>query len=271
MAGRIGQGPHTSGRVHSIFRNAVNIATDAGLLTIAADDAGGLPNGILVREAVDYRTQGLRPEMVAMIDAEAVRVPGSGLVIRISGARSWSARLPASDGRRWTSRSAAAHAQLNAAVRGAPGGLREIPVARERLADVGRAIARADDEGAARAARSLVGLGPGLTPSGDDALVGFEAALHALGHRSAGFLGAVLADVDERTTAVSAVLLSHAARGEFTERTHRLIDALLVGHARAIPAAIRNAVAWGATSGADGVIGVLTGLDAATSRQRCAA
>lgn len=267
----ISQRAHTSGRVHSVFRAALNIVTVDGLVTIAAEDAGGLPNGILLPGAIDYRAHGLQQDMIASLDRAAVRVPAAGFVIRISSARPWSARLPVADGRRWATRTADAHALLRSAVRLAPAGLLAIPVARELLADVGRAIARGDDEGAALAARSLVGMGPGLTPSGDDALVGVEAALHALGHPSAGFLAAALADVDERTTAVSAVLLSHASRGEFTERIHRLLGALLVGRAQALPAAVRRAVAWGATSGADGVSGVLTGLDAATSGQRCAA
>ena len=144
-------------------------------------------------------------------------------------------------------------------------GLLTTPLARERLADVTRAVAAGDGRRAAAAARPLIGLGPGLTPSGDDALGGIEAALHALGHPVAGFLSTALDDVGERTTDVSAALLRHAARGEFTERVHRLLAALLGDDAAAIPEAIERAVAWGASSGMDCLIGVLAGLDVAAA------
>ena len=143
-----------------------------------------------------------------------------------------------------------------------------MPVARERLDEVGRAVVRADRHAAAAAARPLVGMGPGLTPSGDDALAGMEAALHALGHPAAGFLAAALDDVAERTTAVSATLLGHAARGEFAERTHRLLAELLGSDDAALPGAVERAAAWGATSGVDGLVGVLAGLDAAAASGR---
>ncbi len=254
-----------AGTVHSVFRGAVNLMADRALITVAADSAGGLPNGVLVHGNVDYRAAGLAVGMRAVLDTERVRIPAADLEIVTAHATPWSSRLPATDGARWSGRTMPAHGILRSAAGPLPGGLAMLPQGRRCLAEVGRSIARGDDAGAALAARTLIGLGPGLTPSGDDALAGFEAALRALGHPSAGFLVAALDDVDERTTAVSAAMLRHAVRGEFGERVHRLLEALLDGPRDALPTAIRHAVAWGATSGADGVSGVLAGLDAATT------
>ena len=112
-------------------------------------------------------------------------------------------------------------------------------------------------------AARLIGLGPGLTPSGDDVLVGIEAALHALDRPTAGFLARALGDVEDRTTAVAATLLLHAAAGEFAERLQVLLRALLGPDDGTIAAAVDRAAAWGATSGTDCLLGVLIGLDAA--------
>ena len=275
----IAQDRHPSVRVHSVFRSVINLTTAGELIAIAPDQDGGLPNGILFAGAADFRRQGVRADMPVQMDGAAVRIPDTGLVIRLDAARPWSARLPVADGGRWPTRSSAVHALARCDADGtaegaamvpgwATAGLMAIPEARQRLAAVGRAIVRTDRRAAAAAARPLVGLGPGLTPSGDDALAGMEAALHALGHPAAGFLATALDDVADRTTTVSATLLRHAARGEFTERIHRLIAALLGDNDAALPGAIERAIAWGATSGMDGLIGVLAGLDAAAAPGR---
>ncbi len=131
---------------------------------------------------------------------------------------------------------------------------------------IAEAIVQHDPRRAATNARGLLGLGEGLTPSGDDALVGIEAALHALDHPLAGFLGAALDDVDARTTAVAATLLRHAASGEFAERLHVLLDALTGPADDALPRSIAQAVTWGASSGTDCLVGVFRGLDAISGK-----
>lgn len=266
---------HRPAHVHSVFRSAINLTSAGELVPIVRAEAGGLPNGILVADLPESWTDGVRVGMEVVLNGATAQISDAGLVIRLEAARRWSARIPCADGRRWPARSSVVHALARRQVRAtgertaagpaAMAGLMTIPAARERLAAVSRAIDGADRRGAAAAARSLIGLGPGLTPSGDDAIAGIEAALHALGHPAAGFLATALDDVVARTTDVSAALLRHAARGEFSERIHRLIAALLGEDTAAIPLAIERAVAWGATSGADCLIGVLAGLDAATA------
>lgn len=253
--------------IHSTFRSAVNIATPEGLLTIVAAGSGAVPNGIMLRTAPDLGAVGLRTGMTVRGADDSLTVPQASLVVDLRGAHGWSSRLPlirnddAAD--RWLVRSGTVHAI--ARDRLVPGGLASIELARPRLRRLGASLARADRRAAIRAADGLIGLGPGLTPSGDDALAGVAAALWALGHPAAGFLGGVLEDIEARTTTVSATLLGHAARGEFGERIHHLIEALLGVDDTAIPGAIERAVAWGATSGSDCLVGVLLGLDAAAA------
>jgi hypothetical protein len=265
-------------RVQSVYRSVVNITTADGLLTVASPEGGGLPNGILADLGPDWREIGLRSGMVVFASGATIRVPDAGLEIRFDAAARWSPRLRSSAEAadtaavRWRRRAGAtrAMAQARASAAGFGALLREdvshdpvgiLGVARPILAELVVALESGDRTRAAEVAARLVGLGSGLTPSGDDVLVGIEAALHALARPSAGFLALAMGDVEGRTTALAATLLHHAGAGEFAERLHALLAALIGSEDEGIPAAIDRAVAWGATSGTDCLLGVLIGLD----------
>jgi hypothetical protein len=66
----------------------------------------------------------------------------------------------------------------------------------------------------AAAVAGLLGVGPGLTPAGDDVIAGFLVGARACGLDTSEALAAVAAMAHDRTTALSAALLWHAARGE---------------------------------------------------------
>jgi Protein of unknown function (DUF2877) len=85
------------------------------------------------------------------------------------------------------------------------------------------ALGGADRAAARAAALALVGRGRGLTPEGDDVLVGACVALVAAGRRrrAAALLPSRLR---ERTTALSATLLELAAAGAGAEPLHALLD-----------------------------------------------
>jgi hypothetical protein len=112
-----------------------------------------------------------------------------------------------------------------------------------------RAATAAADAGACvAAARPLVGLGPGLTPSGDDLLAGWLAGLRAGPARARALARragpGVLAAARTRTGAISRAFLAAAAAG--------LAGEPLRGFAMRPDAAAAAAVlGWGATSGAD--------------------
>ncbi len=250
-------------RVHGVYRSAINLASDDGaFVTIAVERVGGLPHGILVRDPGDVRVLGILAGMTAVLGGGRV-VVGRALEIDLAAARPWSATLPHLDVRPWRGRAPLAHHLASTQL--PHQGLDAVPGARAALNDVGSAIARSDRHGVVQAANRLIGLGPGLTPSGDDALAGVEATLHVAGHPLAGSVADALHDLDRRTTTVSAAMLRHAVRGEAPERIHRLLAAALGPTTGSLAEAIRDAIAWGATSGADTLAGVLVALDAATS------
>ncbi|HEV3396718.1 MAG TPA: DUF2877 domain-containing protein [Xanthobacteraceae bacterium] len=111
------------------------------------------------------------------------------------------------------------------------------------------------DELAVDPVSGLVGLGPGLTPSGDDFLIGALAALDAVRQtKTHAALGeAVAAAAPARTSPLSASFLRAAAAGHAGENLHALVAAVVGGH---LDAAAAAAGRIGHTSGWDTLAGV---------------
>ncbi|MBP2705680.1 DUF2877 domain-containing protein [Microbispora sp. RL4-1S] len=118
----------------------------------------------------------------------------------------------------------------------------------------------------------LLGLGPGLTPSGDDLLAGLLVTLRHLGRAAnapravwlADWLAATVTfDARVRTTPISATLLHCAARGEAAPEATGVLQA--VAGRRPLEAAAHRLLALGHTSGADMLWGVEIGLSAVLS------
>lgn len=136
---------------------------------------------------------------------------------------------------------------------------------RAATADLEAALRREAFNAALHAARRLLGVGPGLTPAGDDVLAGTLAGLRvwsqAAGVPVAGALAdrlhAALAPSLPTTSALAAALLGHAARGELAEPAAKLCAAL--GGRGCIDAAVSGLLAVGHTSGHDLARGLLVG------------
>jgi hypothetical protein len=229
--------PGRLGRVHSVFRQALNIETSGGLLTVAAPSTGPLPNGLVLAADADLTAYGATE---AYSDGSALSI--GALRIELRHAALWSPTL---------------------LVRGSPAPwsavaplLPDLP----RRAEMDRlvlAVRAQDHSAAATACAGLLGLGNGLTPSGDDFLVGFSAALRLTSHPLASAVAQAGADLAPgRTTDVAMMFHHYAARGEYSWRIHTLLQRLVVG-----PSAsdIAEALAWGASSGADCLLGVVCG------------
>ncbi len=113
-------------------------------------------------------------------------------------------------------------------------------------------------------ARRLAGLGPGLTPAGDDFLLGVMVGVWmSHGTWKAERLCAQIAEVAApRTTSLSTAWLQHAARGELSEPWHRLWRVLGARDEKALKTAVAEIAAVGASSGRDALAGLRCALDA---------
>ena len=136
--------------------------------------------------------------------------------------------------------------------------------AAEALAD---ACARDDPARAADAALALLGVGGGLTPSGDDYVGGalFVRAVIGADDRAAGWRRVgrtVVAAARTRTHPISAALLADLAAGSSWAPLHDLVAALDRGRPAAARAAAGRLLALGHSSGWDMLAGVGAGLGA---------
>jgi len=111
-------------------------------------------------------------------------------------------------------------------------------------------------------ALAILGLGPGLTPAGDDVVVGVLVTLGCFGPRAAAeaLARSVDAAASQRTSRFSAALLRWAGCGLAGEPLMQLMDAIAGGSDNELAAAVRAASAVGHSSGADAVAGVLIAL-----------
>ena len=256
------------GRVHSVFAGACNVRCNDTLLTIAAYRAGDGPATLRLAD-------GAAPDLRVAFDAgESVRCHGgvlrSGRIeLRLRKVRVWRpveptclptpARIDARLGDVAASLARCRHAQSS--ILG-----REGATTAAALRDACRTL---DVESAMRHAARLIGWGEGLTPAGDDFLVGLLAGLDALvegDERRGRMRGAIAATVRScagRTTPIAAHYLKLAAGGHYNEPLLGLRNALLAAADRhVIDAALRRALAIGASSGADTARGLLAGLAA---------
>ena len=108
----------------------------------------------------------------------------------------------------------------------------------------------------------LAGLGPGLTPAGDDYLVGLMAGLRVWPGlcevSSEEDCRIILEAAEGRTTLLSRAFLRSAKEGLFGEIWHELLAELAGGEATRIRQAVRRILSAGATSGADALAGFLS-------------
>jgi Protein of unknown function (DUF2877) len=101
----------------------------------------------------------------------------------------------------------------------------------------------------------LIGLGPGLTPSGDDFLMGALAALDVLHQTDIHVaLGRAVIAAAHRTSPLSASLLRAAAVGHVGENLHKMVAAIVTSDA---DAAVDAAARIGHTSGWDALAGAV--------------
>ena len=126
-------------------------------------------------------------------------------------------------------------------------------------------------------ASDILGLGPGLTPSGDDFLAGLILSLviggKALRKNSTKeliFYQKLSADIcklaREKTTIYSQIFLNQARRGEGPKAVVELIHALLTKDPNQVASSAKTVIVMGETSGADIAIGIYYGIRFLISR-----
>jgi hypothetical protein len=117
----------------------------------------------------------------------------------------------------------------------------------------------------AKTAQNLIGLGVGLTPSGDDYLTGWL-AVHASSGRTMPSLEAAIADSLERTTKVSQLYIKAALDGEFAWPVRELCRAMSADDV--VTPAAKTMMDHGATSGQDTMTGMIDAWKQLTNERK---
>src|SRR5712692_5968082 len=282
--------PTHAGSIHSVFHRVVNVAIDGTMLALLSGDLPRMPNGVRLSPVMlEELLRGLGPGMEVWVGDGGLLIPGCNFSLCLPEAPPWEPR-PDIEGYSWQCETVAQHVRLLARYlvdRPQRGGLaalvgplllgqavQEMPLARMALPKMqllARAAWEQDMVCLEEATRGLAGLGPGLTPAGDDVLAGFAAVMALLSVQLSadaaprGYLSEVVAAVARpRTTMLSGVLLDYAARGEVAEHVGELLLALALPteESGVVLHAADKLLAFGATSGGDMLLGMLLGLKA---------
>jgi len=133
----------------------------------------------------------------------------------------------------------------------------KLSIPRSLLSEFTTSIVAADVSKACTFAQKMSGLGSGLTPEGDDFIVGAVLAawiIHPLD--IAGALAHEITHVAAPlTTSLSAAWIKSAGRGEAGELWHELLSAFLSDDKMAVEEAVEKISGVGHTSGADALAG----------------
>lgn len=115
------------------------------------------------------------------------------------------------------------------------------------------AVAHQDLPSSLAATRKLAGLGAGLTPAGDDMILGsiYAAWIIHMSDTAASLVRNIADTAAPLTTSLSAAWLRSAARGEAGILWHEFFEALVSARMDGIQGTLENILAVGETSGAD--------------------
>lgn len=264
-----------SGRVAGVYQQACNLESRQGdVLSLVLPSVGNGPFSIVLRGQAGLFT-GLTSGTTVSTSQGQLAL-GEDLVVAFDRARIWEPRPGWESLRpRWQVIRRQLPAVLGLAKRLSPGEslLQQLfEPAQERTqadalagalharirvaADLLRAGWETDGELLCRGAAHLAGVGPGLTPAGDDFLAGAMLGAWLAHPDPQAFCHLVLEAAAPRTTALSIAYLRAAASGHCSEPWHDLLHCVACKSGSRLEAAVRGVVAHGATSGSDTLAGL---------------
>jgi hypothetical protein len=294
------------GKIHSVFQHALNIRTAGGQLVSilsGADMAG--PNTVVAElpEGMDFISMGLRTGMPVRLRGTRVQLGSGDVHLRTGTAQKWWPRLAGglesinldrleSNLRTLDEKVAEMspgrglgvlllHAADMAAGRwekvSADHGDEVVRRALPAIGDLMLGFLRGDGRALQRGVEGLIGLGSGLTPSGDDLLLGFIGALGVVSKRLSGSeTESVLESIRDhlysnrhRTTFISSNLLAFACAGRVAAPILNVVRALLFEESAALLNSVKVLLRQGANSGSEVLLGILLALWPLPHLERC--
>lgn len=249
--------------IEHVFERVCNLVNEhRDILSIVTPQVGNGPFNLVIYEELDFPKHINAGSPVSFSDRQVCL---GGLTINITGSQLWNPRpdWESLHANRTTIPSRLVQLDLMKLSHSVSIGLPGTTPDQSLLSCLSDAAAHADIPSVRKIAPRLAGLGSGLTPAGDDYMVGAIYASWILHPPEiAGTLGKEIADrTSPLTTSLSAAWLKSAGRGEAGILWHLLLDALLATNRARIRAGIDRILAVGETSGADALAGFLNTLN----------
>jgi hypothetical protein len=270
--------------VHSVFQSAINLRPSgkSELLTLVTSSEADLPQGIRVDTPSDFTFERFHVGEPVTCQDDNLRI--DSLTIQLRGARRWKcdlsklefdARNPAvpaawsfvwdvlNDRQKFSKAEIIAEDLLRTVDAKPIGVLRKAGEAMRDLVARTRRRELTDSS----VVNSLIGLGSGLTPSGDDLLIGYMAGLWCTTQDKSGRLqfisnlGETIIDLSSKTNDISRTYLYYASQGQVSSLLADLAEAISLGeNPERLFGVAEAAMHVGHTSGMDVVTGLLIGL-----------
>jgi hypothetical protein len=244
--------------VHSVFNRVINISTDQGLLSVAAENVGGSSSFLTIPgEFIEY---GVKPGDQCIVQSGRMRLAGHS--INFQNSPLWKRPIPMNYRHKKikTENITAFKAVLDR--KAAPQSAWKIVNNDSESRFYGlRSIRKLRDN--PFLARNLIGLGQGLTPAGDDMLTGFLSIINHLSgdKKYVRILHGVISDSLHKTVDISAQTLVNALNYDYHEYMQKCILDLCEGEKESVYISAVSLLSIGATSGADIACGMYFGMN----------
>jgi hypothetical protein len=259
-------------RVLHVFEKVCNLESDTGrVVSLVSPEIGDGPLNIVVPTLLfdSYIRVGVR------VAIKGSQIGIGDLIVDVSGARIWNPIPPWGEIQFALSKDSRFNSLIERGLReSAPAGsLAQLVIrgdspesstsnliierARSPAVNLCRGLQAGDVDTCLKGVRGLAGLGEGLTPSGDDFIVGCLLAAWAsgLGEHEGHLVSTIPAEAARITSSLSAAWIWAAARGECSAAWHTLFERLLSSGQVEIQAAVKQLISIGHTSGADALAG----------------
>ena len=283
VADALGEGP-VAARVLACFPSACDLLTDNGsVIALVAPRHGNGPLNVVV-EGLEEHPAAWQPQMEAALSSQSITMEGHTL--DLSGAETWEPRPPWAQLRGRVSQIRRRLPEAHALAARATGVESLLAIIEDQLNApwIGRAIPPTSAGGSfengvtalaskaldhldrgmdgdqgelAQGSHMLAGLGRGLTPAGDDFLMGVMIWAWMTEREPKKLCDQIVSIANGRTSVLAGAMLKAARRGECSQSWHEFLGALGGDRSSELAGVLHAVLQHGATSGTDTLAGFL--------------
>lgn len=259
--------------IHSVFVRTINIILNNELYTIASNQLDNAPATLII-DLASFENFDFAPNDSITLSDSKMKLSDS-LCIDLNSAIPWKSDLPAYPvnddqlienvcfAKEFIIEKGKAEWLRGMGVNQTPFYTEMGRMLRERTSDLINNFLFEDIDTNLKRAMKLVGLGQGLTPSGDDFLVGVMLAFSTIKDdlsNKENWASQVVRESKEKTNLISHSALRYAEFGETRESIGLLIQALFTEKKEVVEQELLNVMKIGSSSGTEMTWGIINGL-----------